>query len=172
MVDIYLDTCLWNALFEQSIEPVGLMARLRARDCGLVLSDENLFELARTFWDSGPTGLRDGAAFFSYLMGFITASIRITKDNMAMVAAEMTSIQWQLRIINPFLTADDHDVARTLIEDHANGRLSNRTREHVGWRGRSNESGRLGIALYIDNAPALRKALESVSEDDLPKWIQ
>lgn len=89
-----------------------------------------------------------------------------------MVAAEMTSIQWQLRIINPFLTADDHDVARTLIEDHANGRLSNRTREHVGWRGRSNESGRLGIALYIDNAPALRKALESVSEDDLPKWIQ
>lgn len=171
-MDIYLDTCLWNALFEQSVDPASLMARLEARGSGLVLSDENVFELVKTFWASGPTGLQQGTALFSYLKRFTDASIRVTKDNMSMLAAEMASIQWQIGIIYPFLTQDDYQTAKGTIEDHARGQLSNRTREHVEWRIRSNESGRRGIALYIDSAPALRRALEAVSEEELPTWIR
>jgi hypothetical protein len=171
-MDIYLDTCLWNALFEQSVDPGNLMAGLEAKGSGLVLSDENVFELAKTFWESGPTGLQQGTALFSYLKGFTDASIRVTKDNMSMVAAEMTSIQLQIGIIHPYLTPDDYDTAKSTIEDHARGQLSERTREHVEWRIRSNESGRRGIAHYIDSAPVLQRALGSVSEEELPGWIR
>jgi hypothetical protein len=171
-MDIYLDTCLWNELFKQSIDPMSLTAKLEAKGCGLVLSDENVFECAQTFLATGIEGSHIGSALFTYLMGFIEARIRITKDNMALVAAEMQSIQWQLRIINPFLTADDLNVAQIVVEDCANGKLRDRAREHIEWRIRSNESGRRGIAHYIDNAPALNEALSRISEHELPRWIR
>ena len=50
--------------------------------------------------------------------------------------------------------------------------MSERTRKHIEWRIASNESGRKGIAYYIENAPQLKLALQRVSEGQLSAWLR
>lgn len=55
-MDVYLDTNLWNALFNQSVHVDALLDSLDKRDIRLVLSDESLYELAKTFLRRDDTG--------------------------------------------------------------------------------------------------------------------
>jgi len=86
-MDIYLDTNLWNELFKQGAHPESLLTSFEGKGARLVLSDETVYELAKTFAKKGQSGLQEGIGFFAYLREFITRSVPITKDNMAMVAA-------------------------------------------------------------------------------------
>jgi hypothetical protein len=169
---IYLDTNLWNELYDQRVDPDSLVSFLAERTARIVLSDETAYELAKTFTGKGPESLQRAIGLFSYLKSFISHSIPITKDNMAMVAAEMQAIQYRMREIYPFINAGDYETVRAVIEEHAAGQMSERSRKHIEGRIASNESGRKGIAYHIENTPQLKLALQRVTEEQLPAWLR
>ena len=108
-MDVYLDTNLWNALFNQSIRVDVLLDSLEKRDIRLVLSDESLNELAKTFLRGDDTGKERAAALFNYLQAFVARSIPIAKENMDAIAAEMQSLQWMAKEVFPFINASDYE---------------------------------------------------------------
>ena len=98
-MDVYQDTNLWNALFNQSVRVEVLLDSLEKRDTHLVLSDESLYELAKTFLRRDDKGKEHAAALFSYHQAFLAGSIPTAKENMDAVAAEMQSLQRMAREI-------------------------------------------------------------------------
>ena len=128
---VYLDTNLWNALFNQSVHVDALLDSLEKRDIRLVLSDESLYELAKTFLRRDDTGKEHAAALFIYLQAFVARSIPIAKEKMDAVSAEMQSLQWMAREVFPFINASDYEIVRATVEHLANGEPSGEELERI-----------------------------------------
>jgi hypothetical protein len=71
---------------------------------------------------------------FSYLKGYVSEGIPITKDNMELLAAEMQLLQRQISRVDPFLGGSGYDVERAVVEKLSRGDLEDRVRGHLEWR--------------------------------------
>jgi predicted nucleic acid-binding protein len=72
---IYLDTDLWNALFNQKINPDKLMQRLREKGAYLVFSSHNLYEIAKSFHRTKDQTKAKGKELVAFLMKFFEGPI-------------------------------------------------------------------------------------------------
>jgi len=171
-MDIYLDTNLWNALTDQAVEPAAFLQRLTARNARLILSDESVYELAKTFAGANEGALARGAKLFSPLKAYAEGGIPVTKDNMALLASEMQALQWCMSYINPFLTPEDREQALTSIEQAARCNLSDHAKRHIQRRAEMLKSLRGGISAHFKNQPPLQRLLKDVSLERLPEWLQ
>ena len=153
-MDVYLDTNLWNALFNQSVRVDVLLDSLDKRDIRLVLSDESLYELAKTFLRKDNRGTGHAAALFNYLQSFVARSIPIAKKNMDAVAAEMQSLQWMARDIFPFINASDYEIVRTMVEHLATGQPNGEEFERINRRIAMRDFDRRGISHFFAADPS------------------
>ncbi|MDE3202427.1 MAG: hypothetical protein KGN79_16070, partial [Acidobacteriota bacterium] len=155
-MDVYLDTNLWNALFNQSVRVDVLLGSLDKRGIRLVLSDESLYELAKTFLRRDDKGKKHAAALFSYLQAFLEHSIPIAKENMDAVAAEMQSLQWMAGEIFPFINASDYEIVRTMVRHLAIGQPSGEEIERVNRRIAMRDVDRRWISHFFEANPSSR----------------
>jgi hypothetical protein len=170
-LDIYLDTNLWNELCKQDINPTTLLASLGSKNARLILSNESVYELAKTFLESGEVGPRWGVKLFSYLRQYTSESIPITRDNMALLAAEMHALQCKRPCIFPFLNAQDYALTQTEIEKLSRGEFSERARNHINGRMTSWASTRSKIIEHIQRWPETERALKAVPSECLNDWL-
>jgi hypothetical protein len=170
-MDVYLDTNLWNALFHQRVRVDVLLDSLGKRDIRLVLSDESLYELAKTFLRSDGTGKEHAAALFNYLQEFIARSIPIAKENMDAVAAEMQSLQWKVREVFPFINASDYEIVRTMVEHLATGQPSGEEVERVNRRIALRDFDRRGIRDFFAANPSSKRAFQAITAEQFSGWV-
>lgn len=170
-MDVYLDTNLWNALFNQRVHVDALLDSLGKRDVRLVLSDESLYELAKTFLRENSTGKHHATELFIYLKGFIARSIPIAKENMDAVAAEMQSLQWMAREVFPFINASDYETVRAMVEHLATGQPSGEEVERINRRIAIRDSDRSGISCFFEANPSLKRAYQTITADQFSGWI-
>jgi hypothetical protein len=171
-MDIYLDTNLWNELFKQGVHPGSLLPSLKGEGKRLVLSDETVYELAKTFAKKGQSGLEKGIGLFTYLKEFITQSVPITKDNMAMVAAEMQALQWLMKEIFPFINPSDYEIVRTLVDHLSIGEIGDRELEHIDKRLAIRGFDRQRVIRFLEDNPDVRRDLLAVSRELFPPWLK
>lgn len=170
-MDIYLDTNIWNALCDQIVDPRTLVASLAAKDKRLILSDQSIYELAKTFHVPKQAGMQRGLELFSYLNGYLSAGVPIAKENMALLAAEMQALQWGMAYIYPYLNASDYDVERAEIEKLSCGDLGERVRNYLAWRDDLAKSTRYGQIGHFVEHPEVKQQLKNVSSELFATWL-
>jgi hypothetical protein len=168
---IYLDTNLWNALCDQDVSPARMIECLAMRDACLVLGNEAIYEMAKTFRESGNEGRARGMALFSYVCQYFASEIPFVRVNMELVAAEMWALQRGSSAPETLLSLDDYETTRTEIEKLAQGELSPRVIDHIETRLASAAAIRLGQAAYLKDWPDVRRQLAEISPEQLPQWL-
>jgi hypothetical protein len=170
-MDVYLDTNLWNELFKQRVQSDRLLASLGAKGARLVVSDEAIYELAKTFIKGGETGAQEGSALFTYLKGFISGAVPIAKDPMALVAAEMQALQWMIKDVFPFVNGSDYEIVRSLVDHLSVGEISEDDRARTTRRLGMRDEDRRGIKRFQVEFPDSKADLRSVSPEAFPAWL-
>jgi hypothetical protein len=66
---IYPDSHMWDALYDQHVDPKSMIDALAARNATLVLSYHVVFEIAKVFLSLHPDREARGIALFSYPAG-------------------------------------------------------------------------------------------------------
>jgi hypothetical protein len=169
---IYLDTNLWNTLLDQTIAPGELISSFSSKGMTLTISNDNIYELAKTFLMPAQAGTQRGVGLFSYLKGFISEQVPFTKVNMELLAAEMWALQLQESEINPFLNAADYEITRGELERLSRGELSERVLTYLNWRKNLANYTRSGQIGHFVEQPELKRHLEHVSAEQLPAWLE
>jgi hypothetical protein len=165
-MDIYLDTNVWNELMDQGVDPACLVSSLNEGRNRLVLSDEVVYELARN------TDRQRSIALFSLLRRFIALGVPVTKDNMALIAAEMQAVQWLMREIYPFITADDFEIVRAMVDRLALGKMKSEEIQRIDHRLALRWRDRVGQSRFFQRRPELREAYSAVSPSEFPTWLK
>jgi hypothetical protein len=170
-MDIYLDTNLWNHLFKQSIDVEGFLPALDAKAIRLVLGDESIYELLRTFPLSGQRNPQTAMDLFSYLREFTSKPIPIAKTNMELVASEMWALKRNEETIDPIVTQGDQDLIHAVIEGVANGEVSDRERNHIAWRVSQASANRAGQIQHLKDEVVTKAYLRTISSERFPDWL-
>jgi hypothetical protein len=169
---IYMDTNLWNALCDQSVSPARMVENLASQNARLTLGNESVYEMAKTFRDSGDEGRARGIALFSHVYQYLAEQIPFVRVNMELVAAEMWALQRGSSIPETFLNPGDYETTRVELENLAHGNLSQRVMEHIERRVASAEAIRSGQIAYLKAWPDVKRQLTSVSPEQFPQWLE
>jgi hypothetical protein len=168
---VYLDTNLWNTLCDQGVNPARITERLAEKNASLTLGDEAVYEMAKTFRDSGDAGRARGVALFSYLYLYLSERIPLVRVNMELLAAELWALQRGSSVPETLLSHDDYETTRAEIEELASGEISGRVREHIETRITSAAAIRSGQIAFLKESPDVKQRLTDVSPKQLPQWL-
>ncbi len=165
-MNIYLDTMLWNELYDQGEHPTGLVASLNAKGAGLVLSPHTGFELAKTFANAPERAKK----LFLYVREFVLANIPCTKEISGILEAEMLVLRSPTTEMRPFLPPENYREFKKDVEKLAAGEFDERAFEFVNLRNSLGVTARSGPARHLRDDVAQR--LRSVARADLDKWME
>jgi hypothetical protein len=169
---IYLDTNLWNTLCDQGVSPARMIEELAVKDARLILGNEAVYEMAKTFRDSGDGGLARGIDLFSYVYRYLFEQIPLVRVNMELVASEMWALQRGSLVPEIFLNSDDYEITRLELERLSRGEVSQRVKDHIETRAASAEAIRSGQIAYLKDWPHVKRQLSDISSEEFPPWLE
>lgn len=102
---IYLDTNLWNRLFEQEADALRLLDDLKARNANLALSGQTVCELSRTF-QSYP---QKAQQLFQYMKLYIDAGIIGAHSNMEQLFREIDAMHARASVAVAYYSPAEYD---------------------------------------------------------------
>jgi hypothetical protein len=168
---IYLDTNLWNTLCDQCVSPAGVVDVLRVKNAWLTLGNEAVYEMAKTFRDSGDAGRARGMTLFSYMYQYLSEQIPLVRVNMELIAAEIRALRRGLFIPETLLNSADYETTRGEIESLSRGEVSQRVKEHIEARVASAEAIRFEQTAHLKDWPDIKRQLTDVSSEQLSQWL-
>jgi hypothetical protein len=162
---------LWNALCDQKIVPQTFINSLTAQDAHLVLTEHTLYELGRTFTSSKPDAHARGRELLTYAQQY-AHHVLCAKKGIELVAAEM----WALKLgaggmIEAFHNEENCGLMRALLARLAAGEVDDRVRAYNAERLQYINHNRTGQIRHFENNPEKRAELQTISEENLPRWL-
>jgi len=85
---LYLDTMLWNALYDVRADPTFLLSELGKRGLQLVIGTHLVYELAKIFQSKKPGSQERGKALFKYLGHLTTNRVPCLRQNADLLRQE------------------------------------------------------------------------------------
>jgi hypothetical protein len=170
--NIYLDTNLWNALCDHTVDPRELSESLAASNASLVLGLHIFYELAKTFRTSTREALERGRHLFSYLKEFVDSGIPCAKENDELLAAEMTALQSRAPTVDAFYCAQDRALLSQGVEKLANGGFDEKAAKFVEDQHAFARKIRLSQIQHLESRADAKQYLKNVSPDKLDQWLQ
>jgi hypothetical protein len=170
--DIYLDTNLWNALCDQSIDPPALVQRLAAKNACLAPGVHTFYELAKNFRGRNEQSDARGKVLFTHFKEFLLAETHPVKNNEELLAREMWSAQFRVPVFDILLTKADRSLLYEQAKKLANGEVSLLSRDFLetmsayAKRTRSNQIDHLGAH------PGMVQHLKSIPPGRLERWLE
>jgi hypothetical protein len=120
---MYLDTTLWNKLYEQAVAPDLLVGGLRRKGWDLAFGTHLRYELAKTF-RSRRSGMHEKARLlFSYLEQFLSFGIPCLKQVPDLLREEVKNADRQLRAVECFHRDEFYEREATEITKLAAGQV-------------------------------------------------
>lgn len=169
---IYLDTNLWNVLCDQDVSPARMVEQLAVKNACLTLGNEAVYEMAKTFRESGDAGRNRGMTLFSYIYQYVYENIPLVCANMELVAAEMWVLQRGSLSPETLLNAGDYEITRMEIERLSRGEVSERVKEHIEMRIASAEAIRAGTIAYLKDSPKVKRQLLDILAQNFQQWVE
>jgi len=172
LMNIYLDTNLWNVLCDRQVDPKELIASLAAKNASLVLSLQTFYELAKTFGSSTEKGLERGRELFSYFRNFIIAGTPCAKENMELLAAEMEALKSRTPKTDAFLNAEAYALLAQEVDKLANGQFDQRASEFIKNQREFALNTRWGQVRHLETRADTKRRLKKVTPENLKEWLR
>lgn len=163
-MNIYLDTNIWNELFNQNIDAVSFHAALSQQDKHLALGDQTMYELAQTF-ERNP---QKGQDLYRYLQKFANAGITGTHSIHELLHREAKG---HGQPIEPFATAAEYEAFLAEIEKLASGLLDESLQQDMALRQQSVPANRTGQRSHLVSRPDKLDDFLKIEESQLGDWM-
>jgi hypothetical protein len=165
---IYLDTNLWNRLFEQEADALRLLDDLKASNANLALSGQTVCELSRTF-QSYP---QKAQQLFQYIKLYVDAGVIGAHSNMEQLFREIDAMHARASVTVAYYSPTEYDALKIEIDRMAGGDFSEVARKFIDERRLFGESTREDQKQHFVTRPDMRGLLRAIPKSDLPAWLQ
>lgn len=172
MLKIYLDTNMWDALFDGGVQPEQFVPRLAKANKSLVLGLHAFYELARIFKSPRPDALMRGKALFEFLNRYLNADILCAKDQSELLPAEMLMLKEGPERVDFFYPRADRDKIVAEAQRLANGGLSEVARQFLLDQDDFAIKATKDIIAHMDAKPKLREQLSAITPENLESWLR
>jgi hypothetical protein len=169
---IYPDSHIWDALYDQHVDPKSMIDALAAKNATLVLSYHVVFEIAKIFLSRHLGRVARGIALFSYLKQFVDIGIPETKQLSELLTAEAYALENDLSEIDPFATVEESAISKQEIAKLASGLVEDRVKEYVPRRIKEAEETRDKQIAHLAARPKVKAALLARKKAELDGWLR
>jgi hypothetical protein len=163
---IYPDSHMWDALYDQHVDPKSMIDALAAKNATLVLSYHVVFEIAKIFLRLHPGRDARGIALFSYLKQFVDMGIPETKQVSELLTAEAYALENDLSEIDPFATVEESAISNQEIAKLASGLVEDRVKEYIPRRIKHAEETRDKQIAHLMARPKVKTSLLAIKKQD------
>jgi hypothetical protein len=171
ITDIYLDTMLWNALFDNGVDPRSFVRALAQKNGRPVLGLHTFYEFAKTFQSKKKNGLGRAKDLFSYFKLCVEAGVPVGKDNMELLTAEMWALKLRASKPDPLLSEQDHKLVIQEAAKLSNGELSHRTIEFLDVQRKFALATRVNQLQHFELRDDMKQYLRTILPDRLRDWL-
>jgi len=172
MQRIYLDTNMWDALFDGGVQPELFVPRLEKANKCLVLGLHAFYELARIFKSPRPDALTRGKALFEFLNRYLEANVSCAKDQSELLPAEMLMLKEGPERVDFFYPRTDRDKIIAEARRLASGELSEVARQFLLEQDNFATIATKNIIAHMNAKPKLREQLSAVTSENLESWLR
>jgi hypothetical protein len=166
---IYLDTMMWDELYDQAVEANLLVRALAEKDKYLVLGTENIYEMAKTFSINADRAKN----LFIFLKTFTDLDILCANINPTLLDAEIISvIKDEPYVPDPFLNPANYERMRTEVFKLAQGKFDARASDFITERKNIAANDRALIAANYSIPSTLKNQLRKIKPEQLAVWIR
>ena len=137
-----------------------------------MLGLHDFYELAKTFRGHTREALNRGQRLFSYLKGFVDATILSVKENDEILAAEMWALKLGRSSVDAFFGKEDYLLLRKGVDKLASGGFDERTATYTKEQHAFASNIRLAQKQRLEGRPDAKRYLKSVSPEKLDQWLQ
>lgn len=169
--NIYLDTNLWNRLYDQPIDPCHLLTMLASKNARLVLGHHIFYELAKNFHAGTDQGIQRGTVLLNYFKKFVDLRIPWTKKPVELLVAEMKALQNRTSSVDIFLGKDDYARVPAKLNQLAEGKIPNGFQGMMHENIKFSSNARLSQIRHLQNRPDLQHNMTLISQDALKNWV-
>lgn len=164
---IYLETPLWNELYDQDVEPDRIRRALQRNGAGLIISTQLICELAATFTSRrvrNPLGR--GMGLFSYLFKFVSVRTPCLKMNCHLLRDEAMTITGEIPGFNALLAASDYARMAEEVEKLSRGCVETPVLNFLSGRKNLATSSRSDAVEFTNQRPDLRRVCGTVTFEE------
>lgn len=166
---IYADTSIWNRLCDQEVNGEALLSSLEAQDARLVLGENVLSEMVKTFQKSDSCSANRGRELFSYVKSLLSYGVPLLKPTRAILIGEASHVSKQGPEVVPF--ASDCVQLFRQVDKLSDGGFDSRARRLVLELSGAAHNDRVAARAHLRASPKLTSMLRQVSSQKLPRWI-
>jgi hypothetical protein len=164
---IYLDTNLWNRLFDHKINPKSFLKQLKGKNANLVVSGQTIYELAKTF--SGAP--QRAQQLFQYLKLYVDAGIIGAHDNMEQLRGELAALDKRTSSAIVFYGPREYREMQSEVNKLAQGNFDERAKFFTTERQQFSQTTRADQKAHFDTKQHVKDELKGISEDQLERWL-
>lgn len=166
---IYLDTNIWNKLFEQNAGPDRLLNALNARNANLAISGQTVYELAKTFAKAPEKAIK----LFQYLKPYVERGVIFARDNMEQLHGEVDALMNGSSGVAAFCAPNEREYGelKAEVDRLAQGIFDQQAQQFIANRQQFAATTRSDQKIHFDDKPETKARLQAVSSDQLPTWL-
>lgn len=169
---IYLDTNIWNRLFERNINPQELIHGLAQKSVNLVLSGQAIYELSKTFFSSHPGSSVRAQGLFRFLKQFVDSGVPCAHDNMEQLFGEIDALRTGGSSVVAFYGVDHYRKLKEEVDKLASGVLDERAKQFVEGRKQFSSSTRSSQKRHLAGELDVKDRLKAIPRNELEAWLQ
>jgi len=171
---IYLDTNIWNRLCDGDIEPMPFLESLKAKDACLALSQQAVYELAKTYKAKSERGRQ----LFQYLKSYVDVGVDVDSgflvvhSNMEQLRSEVKAIYASASKVSPSYGPVEYKELKVAVDELAAGVVVEKAQAYLVERQLFSESSRTNPATFFVERPELRARYQQIPQEGLPAWLE
>jgi hypothetical protein len=169
---IYLETPLWNELYDRSVQPDSLRRSLQQNNAGLIISTQLICELAATFTSrrvKDPVGR--GSGLFSYLSEFVAAGTPCLRMNNQLLQDEAMTITGEIPGFNALLSACDYTRMAEEVDKLSRGTVEEPVLDFLSGRSSLAKASRSDAAEFTNQRPDLKRVCATATFEEFLRTV-
>jgi inactivated superfamily I helicase len=169
---IYLDTSVWNCLFDQGIDPEGLTRSLATCNAALALGFNVMYEMGKLFRTGDEAQKLRGRALLTYMKGYLELRVPIVKENWALLIEEALDVTKRTRMESCFRNEREYRMASDDVDKLIlHGSFEPEAAKFFEGRNSLVRESRDVIKDGLDSRPDSKAHLNAVSEHSLSSFL-
>lgn len=168
---IYVDTSMWNRLYDAGVEAGALIPRLVEVKASPAVGDHAVHELAKTFTSTRKRAADRAAALCSYLRDFVDAGVPLIKPNWALMIEEALHVVGDAGPPEILLDESRRAFLRSRLDDLKAGIVAPEIAEEMRRRVWASQDHTASLREVLARERGLSGDLRKIGNGQLKRWI-
>jgi len=166
----YLDTSVWNCLYDQAVDPGFALSVLETRGLLPVLGYNVLYEVAKCFSSGKPDKILRGQNLCKYLRSYMDKKIPIAMENWALLIHEAFDVAGH-PIDRRRRYEENYSIALSRIEKLSEGNFEEEAAKFISKRKVTSRESRDAIRNGLNAKPQTKATLLATDESTLSQFM-